>query len=141
MCEPSGSFEGRCADLQNVKQTVWVPSCLGNTPFLQAERSRWYFKRRHTKPVSQSVRLPSAHRFFLFTLKETPCKLKSNRIWQSEPCSRCADEGTRLSQRTARILRHAKGCHEEDGACSWAKTRSSSRQKCQTRKTSLLAIG
>ena len=39
------------------------------------------------------------------TLWETPCTSKNqSRLWQFVPCSRSADEDTRLPQRTAQII-------------------------------------
>ena len=42
------------------------------------------------------------------------------RIWHLEVCSQSADEDTWLSKGAAKLLRHEKHCHVEDGVCSWA---------------------
>ena len=43
-----------------------------------------------------------------------------SRVWQLALCSSRADEDSRCAKKTANILRHQKGCHDEDGAGSWA---------------------
>ena len=55
--------------------------------------------------------------------------LKQSRVWQLVLCSHRAHEDTRLSKKTARIFRHEKGCHEEDGACSWTKYKNAKHEK------------
>ena len=56
------------------------------------------------------------------TLWETPHTSKNQcGLWQFVPCSRRADEDTRLPQRTAQIVLDEKNCHEEDGVCARAK--------------------
>ena len=42
------------------------------------------------------------------------------RMWHLEVCSQSADEDTWLSKGAAKLLRHEKHCHVEDGVCSWA---------------------
>ena len=63
-----------------------------------------------------------------FTLVHTPCRKKSNQefgSWYLALNSRARKSNCRTRQ-TAKTHWHRKVCHGEDGACSWAKTRSSS---------------
>ena len=67
---------------------------------------------------------------------ESPMQIETqSRVWQLVPCSRRADDGTPDCQkRKPKISGNEKDCHEKDGACSWASTRSSSPQRCQNMK-------
>ena len=57
------------------------------------------------------------------TLEKAPANWKavSSLAGKLVQRSQCADADTRLSYRTAKILGHETNCHEEEGACSWAK--------------------